>query len=91
MAMSLRGPYGEAKYGFRVATRFRDWELEQDDGDPGVMIEATGDVDDDEFFGSYQPTELRLRLGERWMVYRIVARVSDTQWRAEGKAEVQTL
>jgi hypothetical protein len=90
MAMELRGEYGEAKYGYRLATRLHNWELTQEDGDPGVIVEVER-IEDDEFFGTFAPTELRLKLGARWMIYRTVARISETQWRAEGRAEVQSV
>lgn len=82
MAMELRGSEGIVMYGFRVASRLKEWELTQEDGDPAIMIESEG-AEDHELWSALPPTEIRLRLGNRWITYRSVVRVSDSQWRAE--------
>lgn len=84
MPGQLRGTEGMSKYGFRVASRFGAWRLEQDDGDDGAIVECDEKIDD-ELWSTYEPTELRLRIGERWMVYRNVEVVGDTQFRVTGK------
>lgn len=89
MPMNMKGSHGEARYGYRVASRLAQWRAVQDDGDESIMVECDA-VEDDEFFKHYVPTELRLRVGTRWMVYRTVARVSDTQFVVSGMAEIQT-
>ena len=83
MAMELRGTEGIVMVGHRVASRLKEWELLQEDGDPAIMIESEG-AEDHEVWAVMPPTEIRLRLGNRWITYRSVVRVSDSQWRAEA-------
>ncbi len=84
MPITLRGTQGESRYGYRVATRFGAWESTQSEGDPGILIDVE-DMQPHPLWSTYEPTELRLKLGERWMVYRIVEMTGDAQFRVEGK------
>lgn len=87
--MHLKGTSGEALYGYRTVSRFGEWSGTQEDGSPAIVIEIRGAVEDDEFFGQYAPTALRLKMGTRWMVYRDVRRLTDTQYSVSGIPEVQ--
>lgn len=90
MALELRGTKVETRYGYRVVSRFNAWEMTQEDGDDAMMVEVDEPGEEDEFYKHFEPTEIRLLLGAKWMIYTEVERVGDTQYRVTGKRKVQS-